>query len=321
MLLFLLLGAAVHVAAREYDRVLAAVQREVQQEGGPEAAYFVMQRGFVQATIRAWPEVALISEHLDLARELRKEVGGSDRGRIVSLAEQMTAKGDPWVAIAPMNMTCVGMFVGVTSAEVRRLCLRREDFDLELGTGTAPETPGRALVRALDNVTRSPGRDGTAFIWYPLLDSMPGAELIHSSWDGEMVDVLGLCFSGERGVVRVDIPESEIEATELRQIVGSSLVPTELEIDCPVDVVSGLADKPLGRKLQESKVEGKGWVARPKGRAETVVGLYDPIESTFEPVRTYQGLAFSSSGMWVDEKGNRIVVAYEGDLLALPFSQ
>lgn len=62
------------------------------------------------------------------------------------------------------------------------------------------------------------------------------------------------------------------------------------------------------------------WAAIPDSDAKkTRVGRYDARQFKFTSLMELPDIAFTSTSMWVDEKGNWLYIAYNGHLLRLPF--
>jgi len=72
------------------------------------------------------------------------------------------------------------------------------------------------------------------------------------------------------------------------------------------------------RLLQPSSQKNKVWAAIPDSDA-TVIGLYDFTTFSFRPVQSIP-LRFESRNMWIDERGGKAYIVYEGDVVSLPMT-
>lgn len=83
---------------------------------------------------------------------------------------------------------------------------------------------------------------------------------------------------------------------------------------------------PLGqqtvRPLQPAAAPDEFWAAIPDtDKNETQIGIYNSRNFTFKPLQKVSRISFSSMEMWVDEKENKIYLAYAGHLLAFPLKK
>lgn len=74
------------------------------------------------------------------------------------------------------------------------------------------------------------------------------------------------------------------------------------------------------RALQPTAVPTEFWAAMPRGRKETLVGIYNTRNFGFKPMLRLPKIVFDSMDMWVDAGSNKVFFVYEGHVLSAPLA-
>jgi HEAT repeat protein len=77
------------------------------------------------------------------------------------------------------------------------------------------------------------------------------------------------------------------------------------------------------REMQPAGSFGESWVwvAIPDYQStSTTLAAYDRSTFVVRPIARFPSITFDTADMWVDEEDRRVLVAYEGDLVSLPFA-
>lgn len=75
------------------------------------------------------------------------------------------------------------------------------------------------------------------------------------------------------------------------------------------------------RPLQSSSSPTDYWAAIPRGKAGTIVGIYNTKNFGFKPVLKIPKIIFDSTEMWVDQSEGRVYFTYQGQLLSAPLAE
>jgi len=160
---------------------------------------------------------------------------------------------------------------------------------------------------AYDRLTRSfrdlPGA-GPLRAHYDIEDSMPGTHLIFSDPKHQITAVWK---KGDEMRVLVNPAPDGLHAWKLLRN-GTLAGPAEMP-----------EPNGSGGHLQPTTQPNEAWYAAWDEQArQTRLGRYDLKEFKLKPVMSFPGLCFDSDEMWVDEPGEFVYLAVNGDLLQVP---
>ncbi len=74
------------------------------------------------------------------------------------------------------------------------------------------------------------------------------------------------------------------------------------------------------RALQQAGSPAEFWAAMPRGKKETVVGIYNTKNFTISPIVRLPKVVFDSMNMWVDQTEGKVYFVYEGHVLSAPLN-